>query len=146
MKTVQKVKKPVRKVQKPAVQTWTPEQRVKHADNVRRGKKAARTRKRNAAKKLGPADASKRLFKPGVHIFRAGAQTRRLDAVNPKHYVGKSGREVVDHLEDFGFENNAYRFQAMMYLFRAGRKNRKELKTDLRKAVWFIERELSLLK
>jgi hypothetical protein len=62
------------------------------------------------------------------------------DPVNrPAHYTyGKI--ECVDVIEDWGFADNWYRGNAIKYLCRAGRKGDKV--QDLRKAIWYIEREI----
>lgn len=64
------------------------------------------------------------------------------DPINPDHYKArqKKGMEVVDAIEAFGLQDNWYRATAIKYLFRAGRKGPKV--EDLKKAIWYIEREL----
>ncbi len=67
--------------------------------------------------------------------------------VDPAHYAAasKSGQQVIDVLEDFGVVDNAYRFVALQYMFRAGRKDTENTVTDLLKAIWFINREIAHL-
>jgi hypothetical protein len=67
--------------------------------------------------------------------------------VNPDHYAraSRSGQQIIDVLEDFGVQNNAYRFVTVQYLFRAGRKS-SETVTDLLKARWYIDREIAHLQ
>ena len=62
--------------------------------------------------------------------------------INPSHYVGDSGQQVIDVLEDFNLVNNMYRGQAIQYLFRAGNKPGEDVILDLEKARWFIQREI----
>lgn len=64
------------------------------------------------------------------------------DPINPDHYKTrqKKGMEVVDVIEAFGLQDNWYRATAIKYLFRAGRKGPKV--EDLKKAIWYIEREI----
>ncbi len=61
------------------------------------------------------------------------------DHVNhPSHYQGNS-IEVIDIIEDFqlGFHLG----NAIKYILRSDKKGRKE--EDLRKAIWYLERELT---
>lgn len=62
------------------------------------------------------------------------------DAVNrPAHYTdGKI--EVIDFIEDKGL--NFHRGNAVKYIARAGKKNPKKEAEDLRKAAWYLNREI----
>ncbi len=62
--------------------------------------------------------------------------------VNPPYYIGNDGSEVIDAIENFNLQKNMYRGQAIQYMFRAGRKSDEDVIADLKKAVWFIEREI----
>ena len=66
------------------------------------------------------------------------------DIVNhPAHYTdGKI--EVIDFIEDKDFNYN--RGNAIKYISRAGKKNPDKEVEDLRKALWYIEREIKRLK
>ncbi len=67
-----------------------------------------------------------------------------IDDVNyPKHYTSDpSGVEAITICEHRSFCMG----NAIKYLFRAGRKGDKDKHIeDLRKAVWYIEREIALL-
>ena len=65
------------------------------------------------------------------------------DPVNhPSHYT--DGIEVIDYIESKRFPYHLG--NAIKYLSRAGKKNPDETITDLRKAVWYIERYISLLE
>ena len=57
----------------------------------------------------------------------------------PKHYMTDSGMEAIDVIEAFA-KDNAHRAAALKYLLRAGKKN--DRVEDLRKAIWWIEREI----
>lgn len=60
------------------------------------------------------------------------------DLVNhPSHYQG-NGFEVIDIIEDFNL--NFCLGNAIKYILRAGKKG--ELKEDLEKAVWYLNREI----
>ena len=62
------------------------------------------------------------------------------DVVNhPMHYcTGKI--EVIDYIEDKGF--NYHLGQAIKYISRAGKKNPDKYVEDLRKSIWYLEREI----
>lgn len=60
---------------------------------------------------------------------------------HPKHYTSHpSGVEAITICEHMGFNVG----NAMKYLFRAGLKS--NLKEDLRKSIWYIQRELSRIE
>lgn len=59
---------------------------------------------------------------------------------HPPHYIA-NGIEVIDVIEAFGL--SFHRGNAIKYLLRAGRKD--EIADDLKKARWYIDRELSRL-
>lgn len=62
------------------------------------------------------------------------------DPINhPEHYQSPTGLEVIDVIEAFAADN-FHRGAAIKYLLRADRKGDKV--QDLRKCVWFIEREI----
>lgn len=63
-------------------------------------------------------------------------------AVNhPRHYnVHPSGVECIDVVEHMSFN----RGNAVKYIWRAGEKDGKEIQ-DLRKAIWYLEREIQRL-
>lgn len=59
---------------------------------------------------------------------------------HPEHYLKDSGHEVIDVIEawrlSFSLGN------AIKYIARAGRKNSETREEDLKKALWYIQREL----
>ncbi|RYF57973.1 MAG: DUF3310 domain-containing protein [Comamonadaceae bacterium] len=62
------------------------------------------------------------------------------DAINPSHYQGFSnGAEVIDITENLNFN----RGNCVKYAARAGAKNPDTLLEDLRKAKWYLEREIA---
>lgn len=68
---------------------------------------------------------------------------KKKEAINhPEHYQGQSF-EVIDIIEDYqlGFHLG----NAIKYILRAGRKHPEQDKyvEDLRKAIWYIEREIT---
>lgn len=66
------------------------------------------------------------------------------DAVNhPSHYTdGKI--EVIDFIEDKGL--NFHRGNAVKYIARAGKKDPTREVEDLKKAVWYLNREIQRLE
>ena len=65
------------------------------------------------------------------------------DPVNhPSHYT--DGIETIDYIESKHFPYHLG--NAVKYLSRAGKKNPAETVTDLKKAVWYINRYISLLE
>lgn len=70
--------------------------------------------------------------------------TRKHDPVDrPSHYVDGRRFETIDVLEDW-FAENPWLWNAAKYLSRAGRKG--DAVTDLRKAVWYIQRYMRHLE
>lgn len=62
---------------------------------------------------------------------------------HPTHYnIGKI--EVIEFIEDQGLGFN--RGNAVKYIARAGRKDAAKEVEDLEKAVWYLKREIELLK
>ena len=65
------------------------------------------------------------------------------DPVNhPSHYT--DGIETIDYIESKHFPYHIG--NAVKYLSRAGKKNPDETITDLKKAVWYINRYIDLLE
>ena len=63
------------------------------------------------------------------------------DAINPSHYKGHpSGVECITIAEHFGFNLG----NAIKYIWRAGLKSAAPIE-DLRKAVWYLNREIERL-
>lgn len=58
---------------------------------------------------------------------------------HPDHYQGVK-YEAIDIIEDFGL--NFSLGNAIKYILRAGHKDPQLKKEDLRKAIWYLEREL----
>lgn len=64
------------------------------------------------------------------------------EAVNhPAHYGGEDNPyEVIKVIEAWGFDKDAYLFNALKYIARAGKKG-SEIE-DLKKAVWYLNRRI----
>jgi hypothetical protein len=102
--------------------------------------KPTKPRKKVAATK--PPERST-TTKPSAEAYTSHAAIAHNREVNPDYYVGHSGQQVIDVLEDFDLTENMYRGQAMQYMFRAGRKDRRNTVVDLLKARWYIDREIA---
>jgi len=63
------------------------------------------------------------------------------DSVNhPSHYQSDAGIEVIDVIEAYGL--GFCLGNAIKYVLRAGRKNAETYVEDLKKARWYIDREI----
>jgi hypothetical protein len=66
-----------------------------------------------------------------------------MEKVNhPSHYQHPTGVEAIDIIEYYNFNIG----NAIKYLWRAGLKPTEPIKDDLKKAKWYIERELERIK
>jgi len=68
------------------------------------------------------------------------------DKVTPNYYKSKSGRDVIDWCEDFGLMNDAYVFNVLKYVIRAGKKPDNSKMRDLKKALSYIARYINYLQ
>lgn len=63
----------------------------------------------------------------------------KKDSINPPHY--KNGKiEVIDYIEDKQLNYNLG--NAVKYISRAGKKHLDTYTEDLKKAIWYLEREI----
>lgn len=76
--------------------------------------------------------------------FAVGGKITKAEAVDgPAHYGGKDNPyEAIKVAEAWGFNKEAYLFNALKYLARAGKKGDKV--EDLKKLVFYVEREIAL--
>ena len=66
------------------------------------------------------------------------------DSINPSHYRGDRRHEPIDVIEDWGLN---YRLgNAVKYIARNGRKPGENPVEGLKKAIWYIEREIQSLE
>jgi len=75
-----------------------------------------------------------------VYLNAKQATDEVKDAINPAHYQ-QNGIQTIDAIEAWGL--NFCLGNAVKYLSRAGKKEEGKLVQDLRKAIWYIEREIS---
>lgn len=61
---------------------------------------------------------------------------------HPDHYQSTGGVECIDVAEHLSFN----RGNALKYLWRAGMKPTADEITDLRKCIWYVEREIARLE
>lgn len=66
----------------------------------------------------------------------------QADNTNPNYY--RQGIEVIDFIECYGL--NFHRGNAVKYIARAGKKDPSKESEDLRKAIWYLQRELQRIE
>lgn len=65
---------------------------------------------------------------------------------HPNHYGGEDNPyEVIKVLEAWGLVSNAYVFNVVKYLARAGKKHGNSELQDAKKALWYLERYVDRL-
>ena len=65
------------------------------------------------------------------------------DMINPLHYRGDRKFEPIEVIEDWGLN---YRLgNALKYIARNGRKPGEDPREGLKKAIWYLEREIASL-
>jgi hypothetical protein len=71
-----------------------------------------------------------------------------MTAVNhPDHYGGEENvYEVIKVLEAWGLDQDAYLFNVVKYIARAGKKDASKVIEDYEKAQWYLNRKIQLLK
>ena len=86
-----------------------------------------------------------RVDSPELKKALLGYATPAQDDVNhPSHYASDSGLEAIEVIEAF-FHGNAFLANTFKYIARAGKKGGEAKRLeDLRKARWYLEREIKL--
>lgn len=89
--------------------------------------------------------SSVRVVSPELKKPLLEAGTPAQDGVNhPRHYASESGLEAIEVIEAF-FHGNAFLANTFKYIARAGKKGGEAKRLeDLRKARWYLEREIKL--
>jgi len=65
---------------------------------------------------------------------------------HPNHYGGKENQyEVVKVCEAWGLDKDAYLFNVVKYVARAGKKNKEKEIEDRKKALWYLNRKIENL-
>jgi hypothetical protein len=66
---------------------------------------------------------------------------------HPNHYGGKENQyEVVKVCENWDLDKDAYLFNVVKYVARAGKKSPEKELEDLRKAAWYLNRKIENLE
>mgnify|MGYP000632663530 CR=1 FL=1 len=65
---------------------------------------------------------------------------------HPNHYGGDSTYEVIKVCEAWGLDKDAYLFNTIKYVARAGKKDKDKEIEDLEKALWYLQRKINNLK
>jgi hypothetical protein len=66
---------------------------------------------------------------------------------HPNHYGGKENQyEVVKVCENWDLDKDAYLFNVVKYVARAGKKNPEKELEDLTKALWYLNRKIENLE
>lgn len=66
---------------------------------------------------------------------------------HPNHYGGKENvYEVVKVCEAWGLDNDAYIFNVVKYVARAGKKDTDKELQDMKKALWYLNRKIERLE
>lgn len=66
---------------------------------------------------------------------------------HPEHYGGEDNPyEVIKVCEAWGLDRDAYLFNVVKYVARAGKKNRDKELEDLKKAVFYLNRKIKNLE
>ena len=82
-----------------------------------------------------------------VSIVKEQPKTTTEMVNHPKHYGGEeSVYEVVKVCEAWGLDMDAYLFNVVKYVARAGKKDPQKELEDLNKALWYLERRIQNLK
>lgn len=93
-----------------------------------------------------PTDAEAiKAYTTGAYRTDAGKSDERVELVNhPSHYGGDTTYETIRVIE--AWELGFCLGNAVKYVSRAGKKNEAKTVEDLKKAVWYIEREIKKLE
>jgi len=66
---------------------------------------------------------------------------------HPEHYGGKENiYEVVKVCEAWGLDKDAYIFNVVKYVARAGKKDTDKELQDMKKALWYLNRKIERLE
>jgi len=68
------------------------------------------------------------------------------DPVNSPAHYHPGTIEVIDAAEAWGLDRDAYLFNVVKYVARAGRKDPARTLDDLRKAAWYLSRRIARME
>lgn len=80
------------------------------------------------------------------HTFGALSVDLQSAVNHPQHYGGDTTYEVIKVIEAWELDNNFCLGNVIKYISRAGKKNEDKTLEDLKKAKWYLEREISKLE
>lgn len=79
--------------------------------------------------------------------FRITSLPKNEMVKHPTHYGGEYNTyEVIKVCEAWGLENDAYLFNVVKYVARAGKKDPEKELEDLKKALFYLERKIKKLE
>lgn len=70
----------------------------------------------------------------------------KMNTQHPQHYGGDGVYEVIKVLKEWGIDKNAYLWNCMKYIARAGKKNGNPLLQDLMKAQFYLNYYIEILR
>ena len=80
------------------------------------------------------------------HYAEKEAEEVPKEAVaHPAHYGGDTTYEVIKVAEAWGLDKDAYLFNVLKYIARAGKKDGQPVKQDLEKARFYVDRRIGIL-
>ena len=83
----------------------------------------------------------------GTKGFPGTPLLEKKEAVNhPSHYGGDTVYEVIKVLKAWGLHRNAYLWNAVKYIARAGKKDPSKQLEDLKKARFYLDAEIAELE
>ena len=66
---------------------------------------------------------------------------------NPEHYGGSDNQyEVIKVCEAWELDRDAYLFNVVKYVARAGKKDKTKELEDLKKALWYLDRKIKKIE
>ena len=78
---------------------------------------------------------------------KSGVKTMSKEMINhPNHYGGEENPEVIKVCEAWGLDHDAYLFNVVKYIARAGVKDRTKELEDLKKAAFYLDRKIKNLE
>lgn len=86
------------------------------------------------------------ILNPSEDYFEGGVSNYYESVNHPKHYLGKSGLEVNDVIEEFGLGRGFRLGSSVKYILRAGKKPGEDAVKDLKKAIKFLEEEIKYIE
>jgi hypothetical protein len=81
------------------------------------------------------------------YLFNLIRMEKKEMVNHPQHYGGEENTyEVVKVCEAWGLDKDAYLFNVVKYVARAGKKDSDKELQDLKKALWYLDRKIKNLE